>query len=278
MAEHKFGVSGSTILSDPELFEELFWQDIDQIEIGEFPDEAAFRRFLEITRSRQIPYGVHSPLLRSGSKYDLIQNVYMEPEEAWERLENEVRLLSRLGAKYVLVHFPYFKEEVTQTVNVNTLIENGLRRLHSLQEKYSIPFVCEPKLGLHRSPVGIEYLHHFPVEVWDKYGIKLCIDIGDYLMETGEHIFTYLTKWKKYIKMVHLHNVELQPNNYIWIPVHPTHENNGDRYKIKDLIHFLSSCEDVVFIFEHTPHSNPSKDFIQSGYQWVRELVKGNCS
>lgn len=273
MEGHKFGVSGSTILSNPHRLEELYWDDIDQIEIGEFSDETAFQQFLDLTRRKQTPYGVHSPLLRSGSKYDLIQNVYMEPEAAWERLEKEVKALSRLGAQYVLVHFPYFKEELPPGEDANALIEKGLQRLCSLQEKYSIPFVCEPKLGWNRSPVGIEYLHHFPYEIWDRYGIRLCIDIGDYLMATGDRVISYLKKWKSYIKTVHLHNVELLPDQYHWIPVHPSHESNGIQYPIQELIHFLAECEDVVFIFEHTPHSNPSKAFVQSGYEWIRELV-----
>ncbi|MBE1446805.1 sugar phosphate isomerase/epimerase family protein [Paenibacillus sp. OAS669] len=275
MGKPKFGVSGSTILSNPERLEELFWDDIDQIEIGEFPDERAFEQFLELARQKGVPYGVHSPLLRSGSKYDLIQHVYMEPEEAWKRLEAEVCQLSRLGAQYVLVHFPYFKEELPPTEDVHVLIEQGLQRLHSLQEKYSIPLVCEPKLGWNRSAVGIEYLHHFPVEVWEKYSISLCIDIGDYLMATGDRILSYLAKWRNHIKSVHLHNVELVPGHYHWIPVHPSHETNGRQYPIQELIRFLAECEDVVFIFEHTPHGQHDKAFIQSGYEWIRKLAEG---
>ncbi|GAA0335953.1 hypothetical protein GCM10008967_27950 [Bacillus carboniphilus] len=268
---HKYGVSGSTILSDPNRFEELFWKDIDLIEIGEFPDEAAFQAFSELRKEKEVPFGVHSPLFRSGSKYDLIQKVNVEPENAWESLEREAERLSRLGAEYILVHFPYFLNE-DKKENVNFLIERGLQRLSLLQEKYSIPFICEPKLGPKKSPIGIDYLDQFPEKLWAKYSIKLCIDIGDYLLATGDQILTYLKKWKKHIGVVHLHNVAFQNNRYIWIPVHPSHETNGTQYKIEHIIKFLKQCEKVNFIFEHTPHSNPKKEFVQGGYEWIKTL------
>lgn len=268
---HQVGVSGSTIMSDPELFQDLFWEGINHIEIGEFPDEAAFQHFLEINKDKQLSYGVHSPLLRSGSKYDLLQKVQLEPSIAWEQLELEAERLSALGAKYILVHFPYFKQEVEE--NVNELIEAGLNKLSCLQAKYKIPFICEPKLGLGRSPVGIQYLHHFPLEIWNKYGLKLCIDIGDYLIATGDNMIAYLDQWKAHIKAVHLHNVLYEGDKYIWIPVHPSHES-GNFYKVEHIIRFLARCEDVTFIFEHTPHSNPSKQLVEEGYQWIRSLIE----
>ncbi len=46
LSQHRLGVSGSTILTNPEQFDELFWDDIDLIEMGEFPNESAFNAFL----------------------------------------------------------------------------------------------------------------------------------------------------------------------------------------------------------------------------------------
>lgn len=91
---HSLGVSGSTILSNPKQFSELFWEGINHIEIGEFPDEPAFQYFLELNKQKRLSYGVHSPLLRDGSKYDLIQKVQYEPAFAWEQLELEAERLS----------------------------------------------------------------------------------------------------------------------------------------------------------------------------------------
>ena len=45
--KHKLGVSGSTIYSNPELYSELFWEQIEHIEIGDFPNEDAVDKFLE---------------------------------------------------------------------------------------------------------------------------------------------------------------------------------------------------------------------------------------
>lgn len=271
MNKHKFGVSGSTILTNPEKFDELFWDDIDLIEIGEFPNKTSFHAFLDLCRKKQIPFGVHSPLLRNGSKYDLLEKVSTEPIVARKQLEKEAALLSRLGAEYILVHFPYFKGETKE--DVNGKIENGLQELSRIQTEYGIPIICEPKLGIERSAKGIQYLDSFPMEKWEKYNLKLCIDIGDYLLATGDEIVTYLEKWKEHIKVVHLHNVAYEGNRYMWIPVHPSHEDDGNHFKIAYILRFLSQCKEIHFIFEHTPHSNPSKEFVRQGYMWTRNIV-----
>jgi sugar phosphate isomerase/epimerase len=267
---HSLGISGSTILSNPEQFSQLVREGIDHIEIGEFPDEAALQLFLELNRHWRKSFGVHSPLFRNGSKYDLIQTVQHEPQTAWEQLETEAERLSKLGAEYILVHFPYFADKVED--EADEIIENGLKRLSGLQQKYEIAFVCEPKLGLGRSSAGIEYLHHFPAEIWSRYGMKLCIDIGDYLMGTGDDILNYLLKWKQHIKVVHLHNVLYKEDKYIWIPVHPSQEA-GNYFKIERVVRFLAQCENVRFILEHTPHSNPSEAFVEEGLSWIRDLT-----
>lgn len=274
MNKHRFGVSGSTILTNPKKFEELFWDDIDFVEIGEFPDETSFRAFVDLCRVKQTPFGVHSPLLRNGSKYDLLEKVSVEPLAARKQLEKEAALLSRLGAEYILVHFPYFKRETTG--HINQIIEDGLKELSRIQRKYAIPIICEPKLGIGRSAKGIQYLQSFPIEIWERYSLKLCIDIGDYLIATGDQIITYLEKWKEHIHTVHLHNVDYHDNQYIWIPVHPSHENNGKQYQIEPILRFLSQRKHVNFIFEHTPHSNPSKEFVHQGYIWTKNIVLSN--
>jgi sugar phosphate isomerase/epimerase len=229
-------------------------------------------KFLELCKGKHIPFGIHSPLMSNGSKYDLIEEVEYEPEFAWRQLESEAKIMSKSGAEYLLVHFPYFKEEITD--NANELIEEGLKKLSSIQEKYSIELVCEPKLGFQRSPAGINYLQNFPKETWEKYNIKLCIDIGDYIIAVGDKIFDYLTKWKEFIKVVHLHNIFYEGDKYIWIPVHPSQESDNQSYKVKDIITFLAQCEDVTFVFEYTPHTNPSKEFVREGFKWVEELIK----
>ncbi len=268
---HRLGISGSVILTNPDKFIDLFMQGIEHIEIGEFPNKITFLQFIELVKEKEVSFGLHSPLYRDQSKYDLIERVQFDPEQAWEQFEWEVEHMSSLGAEYVLVHFPYFKQE---TPDANNLIEEGLVRFSRLQQKYDIDIVCEPKLGYNRSAAGINHLHDFPLEVWDRYGIKLCIDIGDYLLGIGERTTEYIEKWKSHIKVVHLHNVEIHDEKYIWVPIHPSHENDGAHFNIKELIHSLSHCENVYFVFEHTPHTNPTKEFVEEGIHWVKELVK----
>lgn len=268
---HKLGVSGSTIYSNPELYSELFWEDVEHIEIGEFYNNEALNQFLELSKRRGISFGIHSPLLHSGSKYDLIEKVQFDSEYAWKQIELESRKMASLGAKYLLVHFPYFKEEVS--INTNESIEEGLKKLSSIQKQYSIEIICEPKLGLNRSAAGINYLNNFPIKIWEKYDIKLCIDIGDYIIATGKEILKYISKWSEFIKVVHLHNVHYEGDRYIWTPVHPTKEYISDN-KIDEIIALLTQSRDVIFVFEHTPDTNPSKAYVNEGYKWISSLIK----
>jgi sugar phosphate isomerase/epimerase len=268
------GISGSVIMTEPEKFHLLFsHQNVDHIEIGEFPNEEAFTNFLKLLNTKNVTFGLHSPLYRNQSKYDLLEKVHVDPEQAWKQFESEVKYMSRLKAEYILVHFPYFKED--KDINTTEIIENGLKRLHFLQEKYSITIVCEPKLGLNKSEFGIKALDRFPVEIWEKYGIKLCIDIGDYLLATGDQAWNYIKKWKNHIRVVHLHNVEFHNDKYIWVPIHPSHETDKSHFKVRDLIYNLSESTGVCFVFEHTPHTNPTEVFVNEGISWVKEIIRG---
>jgi len=156
--------------------------------------------------------------------------------------------------------------------HVNGAIQNGLERLTRLQEKYGLPIICEPKLGINKSPAGIQYFRESSIESWKNIGI--CIDIGDFLMAIGDNILDYLEKWSDFIKVVHLHNVEFNKDHkYWWIPVHPSHETDGIHYRLEEIIRFLARSHSKTFIFEHTPHGEPSPEFVQQGYAWVKRLV-----
>ena len=270
---HTIGLSGSIILSEPKKFPLLFnKENINHIEIGEFPSKKAFDYFLEQLNEANLSFGLHSPLYRNESKYDLLEKVQFDPEQAWEQFEAEVKYMSELGAAYILVHFPYFKEE--KAIDTKKMIEQGIKKLYVLQEEYGVTIVCEPKLGFNKSRFGINALDAFPIEVWEKYGIKLCIDIGDYLLATSDKVTDYIEKWREYIKVVHLHNVEFQGDKYTWIPVHPSHEMDEIHFKVKELINKLSRSSDIFFIFEHTPHTNPTDTFVNEGIEWVKEIIQ----
>lgn len=270
---NKIAISGSTIMSDTSLLHELFIKEADHIEIGEFENDAAYQHFLSLVIKSNKSFGLHSPLFRNKSKYDLIEHVQFEPEKAWVQFENEVKRMAEDGADYILVHFPYFQDE---SDDPNKKIEEGLQKLSRLQVKYNLPIVCEPKLGMWKSAKGIEYLHKFPVSVWEKYGLNLCIDIGDYLLAAGKlcmNPLEFIQKWKNHIKVVHLHNIEFLDDKYIWVPIHPSHENNGVHFPLKKILHFLAEHKDIYWVLEHTPHSNPTKEFVMEGIQWLKNDI-----
>lgn len=80
-------------------------------------------------------------------------------------------------------------------------------------------------------------------------------------------------KWKEYIKVVHLYNIHYEGDRYIWILVHPSQEYSGN-YKAEEIIKFLAQSKEVTFVFEHTPETNPNKEFVNEGYNWVSSMIK----
>lgn len=272
MRKNSVGMSGSSIYSDANKFHELYLDVIEYIEIGQFSSEQDFNKFLEINSQKNIPFGIHSPLFRTGSKYDLLERVEFDPSYAWEQLEEESKKLSKLGTKYLLVHFPYFKGE--EQGDTNFIIEEGLKKLKYIQDMYKIDIICEPKLGMNRCASGINYLQKFPIEIWRKYNIGLCIDIGDYIIAVEDNTIDYLNKWKEFIRVAHLHNIYYEGERYIWIPVHPSQELDKTSHKVKGIIEFLASCGNIIFVFEHTPETNPHKQFVVDGITWTRDIIK----
>lgn len=272
---HTIGISGSTIYSVREKLADLFKHDVEHIEIGEFNDEDSLRDFLNLVQQSKYSFALHSPRFRQNSKYDLLEAVFMDSELAWEQFEADIAWVKEVGAAYILVHFPYFKDE--QSDISNEKIEAGLQRLSYLQDRYNVQIVCEPKLGMKRSAVGIDALDHFPVETWAQYGIKLCIDIGDYLI-ASDQAYSLIEKWLDHIHVVHLHNVEFSAEHYIWVPIHPSHENDGIHFSIEAILNLLTRTGQRFFILEHTPETQPRDCFVEEGLRWLREIIDSSHS
>ncbi|UOQ46292.1 sugar phosphate isomerase/epimerase [Halobacillus salinarum] len=270
--KNTLAVSGSTIMSNPDQFDELFAYGVSHIEIGEFPDLNAFQEFLALAKAHNVTFGVHSPLIRGNSKYDLVESVSMDIVQARKHFEEEVVYLSEHGAEYLLVHFPYFK--TADPLGHETLINEGLQYLNSLQMKYGLPIVCEPKLGQNQSPAGIEDLAAFDMEIWNHYHLSICIDLGDYRMAAGDKWKAYVEPLLPFVKVVHLHNVSYIEDGYIWIPVHPQFENKNSHFEMEPMIEILGEGNPKYFVLEHTPHSNPSKSLVTEGVEWVRKLIE----
>ncbi|CDQ18092.1 hypothetical protein SAMN05192559_102165 [Halobacillus karajensis] len=268
---HRLGMSGSTILSNYKRFHELFNQGLPHIEIGEFEDKQAYSSFLNMAHDHTITFGIHVPHFRHNSKYDLIEKVKVAPAIARKMFEAEVAEAVQSGATYILVHFPYFKGKAKST---HEKIEEGLQFLHNLQESYGVTIVCEPKLGHHQSSAGIQYLKDFPMEVWGKYGLSICIDIGDYMVAAGREWKDYISPLLPFTKVVHMHNVQYIENHYIWVPIHPDPVIQGAAYDMQPCLELLAEGKDKYFIFEHTPHSHPSEEIVQEGISWVKDIIK----
>jgi sugar phosphate isomerase/epimerase len=265
------GISGSTILSDAKRFNELFDYDLEHIEIGEFKNHRQLKRFARMLSHSLCTLGVHSPFIRGRSKYDLIEHVRYTPREAYANLEEDAKAAVFLGAKYLLVHFPYFDKE--NRGNTDAIIEDGLIALKKLQDKYDMEIVCEPKLGAERSACGIQYLQDFPADIWRRYNLKICIDIGDYVMAAGErNALSYIKKWQDFIRVVHMHNVGYPNGGYTWRPMHRTDKAEG-YHNLDSIMSYLKTLDDVYFVLEHTPSPKYSRQYITECILYARTLI-----
>lgn len=268
---NNLGVSGSTIMSDASKFNHLFEYDLGHIEIGEFKNKSDYKLFLKLVGSSLLSFGIHAPIFRGKSKYDIIEHVHYPRDEAIKNLELDAKRAKYIGAKYLLVHFPFFSGHADK--NTAELIENGLKKIHEIQKRYGIDIVCEPKLGDNRSPHGIEYLNDFPIEIWRKYGIKICIDVGDYVMAVGDKkAFDYIRKWSEFISVVHLHNVDYKDNDYFWKPMHQNDETDG-HHDLAPIIKYLAGLDNIYFVLEHTPHMGYSDEYVMQGVEYIRRLI-----
>ncbi|MBN2879910.1 MAG: TIM barrel protein [Clostridia bacterium] len=265
------GVSGSTIMSDPQKFHQLFEHKLNHIEIGEFASRRDVRAFINMLKISGATLGIHAPILRGRSKYDVIEQVDFPPSTAIRHLERDAKMAKRMGAKYLLVHFPFFSKETAG--DTNSIIENGLAALYKIQQKYHIPIVCEPKLGLLRSAAGIEYLNNFMVDIWAKYQLKICIDLGDYVMAVGDKkALKYIKKWSDFIMVVHLHNVDYPEGHYYWKPMHKNDETDG-HHNLLPIMEYLAGLKDIYFVLEHTPHMGYPQSYVLEGIEYVKGMV-----
>lgn len=249
---------------------ELFDKGLPHVEIGEFEDRGSYLCFLNLAAENKVSFGIHAPHFRENSKYDLIEEVKMQPSLARELFIGEVQEAAKAGASYVLVHFPYFKGE---TKSPHRQIEEGLQFLHNLQETYGVPIICEPKLGQNKSPAGIQYLHEFPMNIWEKYGLGICIDTGDYMIAAENNWRVYMEPLLPFTKVVHMHNVRFTEAGYVWTPIHPDIEKQGTVYDMGPCIKLLAKGRDKYFIHEFTPHTKPTKEVIDEGMKWITEQV-----
>ncbi len=268
----RFGVSGSTILSDPDRVDELFWDGIDHVEVGALSSPAALDNVLARARQGSISVGFHSPLFRGGSKYDLLMHVEGTPELAWQQLEEELSIAQKNQSEYLLVHFPYFSLASEQ--DPIPQIEAGLSRLRALQDRFETKVLCEPKLGLRRDLGGIGILQAYPVSKWCDFGLSMCWDMGDYLLasNTLEECRSELHRWSEVIDVIHVHNVKVTAEQHYWIAIHPSHESGEEYFTVKPLL-LDAAAMDILLVWEHTPHFTPDHSFALAGFQWAKEVL-----
>jgi sugar phosphate isomerase/epimerase len=267
----KIGISASAVLSQTERLAELFRQGIDHIEIGLFENVNVAESFIRRARRQGKTVGIHSPLLRGGSKYDLLQSIDMPQENAWEQIEQELVWCSRFGATYLLVHFPYAHRSGVLDL---PLVQDGIKRLSALQRRTGVKIVCEPKLGDDRDPAGIRWLRTAPTHIFSNAGLTLCWDVGDHLLAnvSETEYFSQFERWRESISIIHLHNVRMEGVKYRWVPPHPTRSAVNGEHDLAPIIRRFP--RNVTIVSEYTPQQVATAANIDTSYHYLRALTQ----
>ena len=265
------GISASAVLSKTDRLDELLRRDVTHVEAGFFENIEIADPFVKNARQRGKSVGIHSPLIQVGSKYDLLESVDMPSEDAWHQVEEEAKWCRGRGVQYLLVHFPYAPQSGTLT---NEVVRSGLRRLATIQSRYGVSIVCEPKLGDDLNLGAIDWIKTAPPRMFSESNLKLCWDVGDHLLANGNEA-RYLEeyrRWRKSIQVVHLHNVRREGRLYRWTPPHPNKSLVDSDHDLRPIISELA--DGMIVVAEYTPQPVASPQNVDATFHYLNEHAK----
>lgn len=264
--------------SEPGHWEELFWPGLDAIEFGFLADEAEVDKVLERVADHGLSWGLHSPLLRGGLSNELCSadGILFH---GLQQLRREAALARERGARYMLVHFPWFGSNALPLQVARDWIKRGLADLQALHRETKLPLVLEPKLGPARAPGGIAYLHQIgPALLMNYRDLPLCLDVGDWSIAAealGSSGLELMAPWLPYTGTLHLHNVWLHPESlvYRWRPFHPADDHVPGYYPLNDFIELaFRRRPDLHVVLEADSH-HLDVQRAQEGLAWLRRLA-----
>lgn len=262
----KLFVSASTTLSDPSRWGDLLWPGINGIEVG-FLAPGDLSAVAELIAQHGLEWGVHSPLYRGGHSNDLLGPGGLLPAPA-AQLRREIETVAPPGARYLLIHFPWFAGDDGSPLAV----EAGLQGLLRIQAESRMPLILEPKLGIQRDPGGINLLYRMGAEALA--GARLCLDLGDWWLAAkgmGVPFGTLIEPFLSLAASFHVHHVHEGDERYIWTPFHPS--TDADFGFLPLLRAAASQDPDVMIVFEHTPHLVPSQSYVREGVEWLKGAI-----
>ena len=266
----KIGISASAVWSQTERLGELFRSDVEHIEIGMFENLNVAEDFVKRAKQRRKSVGIHSPLVRGGSKYDLLEAVDLPTADAWKQIEEELDWCQKASIEYILIHFPFAQKRGTLNV---PLVTEGTRRLGSLQARTGVKIVCEPKLGVNHDPAGIAWLRTAPRRIFSDAGLDICWDVGDHLLanRTEMDYFAQFNRWRSHISVIHLHNVGRNGATYRWTPPHPRKSVVDADYDLSRIVKQFPKSATIVS--EYTPQRVATETTINTSFQYLKALT-----
>jgi len=292
----KLMVSGSTILSRPTRFEELFWEGAHGVEIGHLPSRETLSLLASQVYLRSATWGGHAPLVQGHHKYGLLASDPEARRAVQTEVIQELRWVTELGGVYLVVHFPFVESDSAPRGEMAYVIDTAIRELQLLAEASHVLLLLEPKVGFMRGAAGavkvnaggIAYLWRLRelLPYWlgsppEKTGcvpdLGLCLDIGDFCVAAellGVPVCNLVEPFLPWCLSLHLHHVVFRGTQHIWTPIHPSPGEETATTELVELLPWLIEASNPEYVvFEHTPHIVPSHEYVREGFEWVRGLV-----
>lgn len=285
---------------DYKKFKRDFREDFFGIEASMFKDEDDIRQLIEEVKNNNIRFGVHFPLRKGVFSYcrdplflSLDKGV---SEKSYEVFEKEVEHCSKIGAEYLLVHFPkpvlidrkldwsswrfandmeWMYEEVYPIDLFRTNLGEMFERLSCLSEQYKLQILLEHD-AVNRYLYDTDLLE----SLLCKYpNIKICLDTGRlHLLELVDREFNaknFIQRMAPFTYLVHLWNTNPKDNakggHYPALPDLEIGEGWGD---IGGYLKAITSVNrNIKILFEHQSDLI-SEEKLEICYQWVESFFK----
>lgn len=282
---------------DEEKFKKDYVDGIWGIEACMFENQENIDELLNCCVTYDLKLGVHFPL-RKGV-WDHRDPQYMSSDfdrekASYNYMLTEMDYLETIQPDYVLIHYPKPVVLDTKTdwfswgwrfyhdseyVMMDTCDEADFKEK---SESFFKWFASEAKSRGFKAVVELDnippYLYETTLleELLEKYDIDLCVDIGRLHLQDriDDHFdaLSYLKRIVKYIKEVHLWNIQVEDVvSHSHFPALPTLKKEDGWADIEAYFSILNEGYDYKILFEHQSMAITDQE-MQHLYQWIQSL------
>lgn len=290
---------GTHLIFDDEKYKRDFRDDFTGVEFCNFTSRIEIDRMLEIAHKDKFKIGIHFPLDKSSYEYRdplLLSLDENERETAFQAVEKEIKFAARIGAEYLLIHFPkpMVLDKNLQWEKCNFTHENEtVDELQYPYEKFSENCFKAFKILSDLSKenriqivLEIEMLNKYLYkgdllkQLLEKYSdIKLCLDSARiHVLSKVDENFDhkkFIKEMAKYTYLLHLSNIKvtdkLEQGHHPVLKELKTSEGWCDIGEFLEIV--SSENRNLKILFEHRSDIITYNELAEC-YDWVKSYFE----